>query len=79
MRRRFVFQLNAEGPPCPAAVASIIAAIETYASRFIPVESPRTWWEPEVKKAWLLGLSRRSAKGSGRQPGANAEPKRITG
>jgi hypothetical protein len=30
-RNVFVFQLNAEGPPCPAAVTTIVTAIETYA------------------------------------------------
>jgi hypothetical protein len=31
-RNIFVFQVNSDGPPCPASVVKIITAIETYAS-----------------------------------------------
>ncbi len=43
-RNVFMFQVNADGPPCPAAVVKIITAIETYAFQAgVPVSD---LWHP---------------------------------
>ncbi len=43
-RNVFTFQVNGDGPPCPAAVANIITAIETYAFQVgVPVSD---FWHP---------------------------------